>query len=177
MQEVTDYPAVAWRGRLGEKVRYIIVHSTASPPGDPWNTLRYLRENDRGVSVHELALPGHVYRMVTDERAAHHCYSESVVFPGGESYNLANSITWGIEGYQMKDEDVQQNVVIAMVEHVAYACRRLRIPVSQVLGHREIDPRRRSDPVGIDMDEFRARVQRRLWELIENVPKRFHHFV
>lgn len=175
--EVIDYPAMAWRGRLGEKVRYIIVHSTASPLGDPWNTLRYLRKNDRGVSVHELALPGHVYRMVTDERAAHHCYSESVKFPSGESYNLANSITWGIEGYQLKDQDTQQSVVAAMVERVAFACRRFRLSPSEVLGHKEIDPRRRSDPVGVNMDEFRKRVQRRLWEMLENVPRRFHHFV
>lgn len=163
--EVIDYPAVAWRGRLGETVHYIIVHSTASPLGDPWNTLRYLRENDRGVSVHELALPEHVYRMVTDERAAHHCYSEAVVFPNGESYKDANSITWGIEGYQLKGEDVQQSVVAAMIRRVAFACQRFGLSMTDVLGHGEIDPGRRSDPVGVSMEDFRHKVQRVLWDL------------
>jgi len=86
-----------------------------------------------------------------------------VEFPGGEHYDLANCITWGIEGYQVQGHNTQSDIVVAMVDRVAAACQRLDLSPEAVLGHKEIDLSRRSDPVGVDMDEFRAQVQRTLW--------------
>lgn len=165
LHQAIDHPSKHFAGRWGHKVLYIIVHSTDSPGGDPWNTLSYLASNNRGVSAHELVLPGHAYRMVTDERAAQHCWSESVVFPGGERYGLANCITWGIEGYQAHGHTVQPNVAHLMAQRVGLACERFDLSPADVLGHCEIDPERRSDPVGVSMEEFRNRVQRVLWDL------------
>jgi len=162
---VIDRPSVHWSDRQGQVVRYIIVHSTESPVGAPAeNTLNYLvGPNDRGVSAHELVLPGdRVYRLVPDERAAHHCESATVTFPDGTPANLANEITWGIEAYQVVGRPVGVDVLATTTQRVVAACRRLRLDASQVLGHREIDPTRRSDPVGVDMDQFRAAVTREL---------------
>jgi len=158
---VIDRFSVHSSDRQGQEVRYIIVHSTASPVGVPAeNTLNFLvGPNSRGVSAHELVLPGgQVYRLVPDERAAHHCWSESVRFPDGTSGDLANKITWGIEAYQVSGKPVGEEVRATVIERVTGACRRLELDSGQVLGHREIDPGRRSDPVGVDMDELRAAV-------------------
>ena len=167
--QAIDHPSKHFASRWGHKALYIIVHSTASPTGDPWNTLSYLASNNRGVSIHELVLPGYVYRMVTDERAAQHCYSESAKFPAGEFSAVANCITWGIEGYQEATKSLDVNVVNLMAQRVALACQRFGLGMVDVLGHCEIDPDRRSDPVGVNMEDFRHRVQRVLWDL-RNVP-------
>jgi N-acetyl-anhydromuramyl-L-alanine amidase AmpD len=162
---VIDRPSVHWSDRQGQQVRYVIVHSTASPVGAPAvNTLNYLvGPNDRGVSAHELVLPGgQVYRLVPDERAAHHCESESVRFPDGTPAHLANEITWGIEAYQVTGKPVSAEILATTIERVTAAGRRLGLDSSRVLGHREIDPDRRQDPIGVDMDQLRATVDKAL---------------
>lgn len=167
---VTDRFSVHWSDRMGHQVRYFIVHSTASPVGAPaGSTLRYLvGPNDRRVSAHELVLPGRrVYRMVPDEYAAHHCESATVHFPDGTPAHLANEITWGIEAYQVSGRPVGDEVLETTIERVAVACRRLGLGPEHVLGHREIDPERRQDPVGVeDMNELRAAVRRLLPESV-----------
>ncbi len=168
--EVIDRPSVHQDSRGGQKPRYIIVHTTESPVGVPAeNTVKYLvGPNDRGVSVHELAMPGaKVYRMVPDDLLAHHARSASVQFPDGTPWQFANHITWGIEGYQVAGRPVSQDVAALLVVRVAAACKRLGLDHSRVLGHCEIDPQRKSDPVGIccpgaegvlQIDGFRASV-------------------
>lgn len=160
---VVERPSVHWSDRLGQQVRYIVVHSTASPVGAPAeNTLNYLiGPNARRVSAHELALPGRrVYRLVPDERAAHHCESESVRFPDGTPAHLANEITWGIETYQVGGRPVGKEALDTAIERIAAACRRFELDSSRILAHREIDPDRRQDPVGVDMDKLRAAVDK-----------------
>lgn len=147
-------------GRQGHSAKYIIVHSTASPPGDSVYTFAYLQDNARGVSVHEYCSPRwEVYIMVPDTLGANHCWSKSVAFPGGEHPDLANLITWGIELFQVRSQDTAKEIVLAGAWRVAKACKRLGLDSEAVLGHREIDPSRRSDPVGVDMYWFREVVR------------------
>jgi hypothetical protein len=48
---------------------------------------------------------------------------------------------------------------------IAAACTRLGLDYTRVLGHREIDPDRKSDPVGVSsMDDFRASIGQLLLE-------------
>jgi N-acetyl-anhydromuramyl-L-alanine amidase AmpD len=162
---VIDRFSVHWSNRRGQQVRYIIVHSTVSPVGAPAeNTLKYLvGPNECEVSAHELVLPGdRVYRLVPDERAAHHCKSASVRFPDGTSPHLAREITWGIEAYQVSGSPVGKEVLAATIERITAACRRFGLDSSHVLGHREIDPTHCQDPVGIDMDKLRAEIEKAL---------------
>jgi N-acetyl-anhydromuramyl-L-alanine amidase AmpD len=160
--EVIDRPSLYQDSRGGQKPRYIIVHTTESPVGVPAeNTLKFLvGPNDRGVSVHELAMPdGKVYRMVPDDVLAHHARSAQVRFPDNTPWQFANHITWGIEGYQVAGRAVSQEVLALMKVRVAAACKRLGLEYTRVLGHREIDPDRKSDPVGVSsMDDFRASI-------------------
>jgi N-acetyl-anhydromuramyl-L-alanine amidase AmpD len=160
--EVIDRPSLYQDSRGGQKARYIIVHTTESPVGVPAeNTLKYLvGPNDRGVSVHELAMPdGKAYRLVPDDLLAHHARSEQVRFPDGTPWQVANHITWGIEGYQVAGRAVSQEVLALMKVRVAAACKRLGLDYTRVLAHREIDPERKSDPVGVSsMGEFRASI-------------------
>ena len=80
-------------------------------------------------------------------------------FPDGTPWQFANHITWGIEGYQIAGRSASGEVVALMTVRVAAACKRLGLEHTRVLGHREIDPERKSDPVGVNsMDDFLAAV-------------------
>lgn len=154
-----DLPSNHYSSRQGQRVKYIILHSTATPVGGTLeSTANYLKQNERGVSIHELVGANIVYKMVADSNAAHHAESDTARLPGGEPNYLNNELTWGIEAFQIADTPVAPLVARTMLERVVEACRRLGIPSSRVLGHREIDPTRRSDPLGVDMVQFRRAV-------------------
>ena len=158
---IHDMPSEHYRSREGRPAKYIIVHSLAAWPGaTPTTVAGYLQRNGRGVSVHEYAAPDwHVYEMVPDRLGSNNCWSRSVRFPDGEHYDLANLITWGIEIHQIADEDCPRDATLLAALRVVLACERLGIPPKRVLGHGEIDPSRKSDPVGVNMDWFRATVK------------------
>jgi hypothetical protein len=162
---VIDHFSLYWSHRRGQRVRYVIVHSTASAVGAPAeDTLKYLvGPNDCRASAHELVLPeGRIYRLVPDECAAHHCGSESVCFPDGTSAHWANEVTWSIEAYQVSGNPVGKEVLATAIERTAAACRRFGLSSGHVLGHCEIDPGRCQDPVGVDMGKLRATVEKML---------------
>ena len=99
--------------------------------------------------------------MVRDELAAHHCESATVNLPGIDPVD-ANESTWGIELYQESNSVVPGDVINIGIERVAEACIRLGINADNVVGHGELDPSRRHDPVfpeGINMDWFREKVK------------------
>lgn len=154
-----DLPSNHYSSRQGQRAKYVILHSTATPAnGTLESTAQYLKQNDRGVSIHELVGTNTVYRMIADDKAAHHCESETARLPGGEPNYLNNELTWGIEAFQILDTPVAPDVARLLLERVVEVCRRLGIPSNRVLAHREIDPTRRTDPVGINITQFRAAV-------------------
>jgi hypothetical protein len=164
--QVIDLWSNHYSSRAGQAPKYVILHSTASPVGSTLeSTAAYLKQNDRGVSIHELVGGATVYRMVVDDRAAHHCESPTATLPGGEPNYLNNELTWGIEGFQIGATPVSAAVARLMLERVVLACRRLNIPSARVLSHQQIDPTRRTDPLGIDMVQFRAAVAAALNEV------------
>lgn len=155
--------AKSFSPRGGVRPRYIVVHSTDSPAGStPAGTMKYLQENDRQVSIHELVIPGAVYVMVADGMAAHHAGNSTL--PDGTTGSAVNAASWGTEMYQVHGEPVAPSLIDVCMARVVAACRRLDIPSRNVLGHREIDAGRRSDPVGVDMVAFRAAVAAKLGE-------------
>lgn len=161
---VVDHPSQHWSPRDGRKPRYIVIHSTETPAdGTTAGTLQYLTQNDRQVSIHELIMPGHpVYRMVPDDRAAHHVGYATL--PNGAGGFEANLQTWGEELYNVAGRPVDKETRDRGVARAAEACKRLGLTSAEVLGHREVDPARRSDPTGIDMDAFRRDVATLLGE-------------
>jgi hypothetical protein len=99
---------------------------------------------------------------VPDALAAHHCETRTTAFPDGTPWHLANEITWGVEAFQVAGKAVGAEVRATTLARVVEACKRLKLGADRVLGHREIDPTNRSDPVGVDMDEFRDEVAKQL---------------
>lgn len=161
-------PAAAHSSRGGARARYVILHSTDSPAGaTPTGTANYLQSNDRLVSVHELVNPEATYIMVPDNRAAHHAGADSATLPDGTKGGAVNAASWGLEIYQVNGRPTDPALVERAAVRVADAARRLGIPAANVLMHREVDPGRRSDPVGVDADAFRRRVA----ELLGTAPE------
>lgn len=171
MPPATPMPAKSYSSRGSTKAQYVIVHSTDTPAGGtPEATARYLADNDRQVSIHEFVAPKTVYIMVPDDKAAHHAgYGR---LPNGISGGAVNAASWGIEIYQLHGQECDPALVERAAVRTADACRRLGIPWDKVLAHREIDPSRRSDPVGVNMPAFRGRVAELLGVVpsVPNVP-------
>jgi len=160
---IINMPAQSHSPRGGTRARYVVVHSTDSPAGStPDGTARYLAGNDRKVSIHEMVAPGAVYVMVPDDRAAHH--AGYATLPDGTTGGAVNLASWGVEIYQVHGQPCAPELVEVAAGRVAGACKRLNIPAARVVSHAEIDPGRRSDPVGVDMAAFRSRVAAMLAE-------------
>ena len=165
MTNVINRPSPHHSDRQSQTIRYVIVHSTASPVGaSAEDTLNYLvGPNEPEVSAHEVTLPGDMaYITVPDDLSAHHCESKTTSFPDGAPWYVANEICWGVEAFQVVGKSVGAEVRATTLARVVEACKRLGLGADRVLGHREIDPTNRSDPVGVDMDEFRAEVAQQL---------------
>lgn len=163
MIALLDRPSAHYSARRGHGVKWLVVHSTASAPeAGPENTGRFLQQNTRGVSVHEYIAPGEVWRMVPDNYAAHHAETLSVVWPDRTPWSLSNEVSWGAELYQVRGQAVPRAVANAAVVRFARACERLGLGVDRILFHRNIDPSRRSDPVGLDLEHFRSAVAHEL---------------
>lgn len=155
---VINRPAAHRSSRAGERAAWIVVHSTDTPVGGSVaGTVNYLVDNPNQVSIHELVTPAGVYRMVADGEAAHHAGYGTL--PDGTTGAEVNRRSWGIEIYQIHGQPCAADLVDVAARRIAEACRRLGIAdTSRIVGHREIDPGRRSDPVGVDMGVLRARV-------------------
>jgi hypothetical protein len=147
--------------RGGEVPRYIIVHSSASAVGTSAEDALTLLvgPNPDQASAHEVVLPGdQVFRLVPDERAAHHLMGQNVQLPDGTSGSTANRATWGITAYQVQGMPVGETVLATTIERVVAACKRLGLEHTAVLGAGEVDPDAAGVPAGVDMDEFRVAV-------------------
>lgn len=137
--------------------KWIIIHSTESGQRtDCTGTLNYLLENARRVSSDFLVCDKSIWQLVDYRREySHHAGSESSRLPDGTTGSMVNQVSIGIECYNRTGYPVSAMVEGHAIELVSYLCRELGIPPSNVLGHREVDPSRRSDPTGINMHAFR----------------------
>lgn len=167
---IVDRPAAHRSSRAGERASWIVVHSTDTPVGGSVaGTVNYLVDNPNQVSIHELVTPAGVYRMVADGEAAHHAGYGTL--PDGTTGAEVNRRSWGIEIYQIHGQPCAPELVDVAARRIAEACRRLGIAdTSRIVSHREIDPGRRSDPVGVDMGVLRARVLQILGAVPAPVP-------
>ncbi len=150
-------------GQRAQPVRYVVVHSTAAPEGStPRGVAHYFTYNRQSVSVHELIVPDEsdvplVWRYLNDRRHyAHHAGHSRL--PDGTEGPEVNEVTWAIEIYQAGEEPCDPVLVDVAAKRCALACIRWGLDESRVLLHREIDPQRRRDPVGVDGDRFRELV-------------------
>lgn len=160
--KLIDLPTTHKEPRGGNKVEYIIVHSAVAPDdGTVDSTARYLTKNSRKVSSNEVVGDGKVYRLANDDEVTYH--AEYGTLPDGTTGRALSKKTWSIEAHQRLNEPLTDADYKLLVERVAAAARRNKVPLHKVLGHGEIDPTRRSDPImRPSMDDFRRDVGRLL---------------
>lgn len=144
--------------RRSRAIEGIVLHATADE-GNEEGSITWMRSPRSRVSCHLLvSRTGRVTRLVGDQQRAWHA---------GASWwrgtSDVNSITLGIEIANRNDgEPFAATQYRRVAEIVAHYCRQ-GLTVDDVVGHDEIAPERRSDPLGWDWDRFRRMVEDRLW--------------
>lgn len=173
---ITNYAAPKSKhssSREGRGIQYLILHTTESPLDvDEAETLNYLVQNERGVSIHDYLakFPDgsiRLYGMVPYSRAAHHAGADTARLPNGYAGTEVNRRTIGIEVYRRKEQQVPAAVWEALIDWAVARCKQYNLQVSQILSHAQVDPTRRSDPVGLNMTWFRDRVAQELGALVQ----------
>lgn len=135
-------------------VRGVICHHTGSSGSNAWTVVRDGRSDLKGpLAQLTLERDGSV-RVIANGQAWH---AGTGSWPSiGQNNGNANMI--GIEAVY-NGGDITPAQRAAYPRLVAALCRHYRIPVGNVIGHREWAPRRKVDPGQIDMPQFRAAVQ------------------
>lgn len=148
---VVELPGWKGRGKELTAINGVVAHHTAT--GTNWTDTRV----DALLRDGRADLPGPLaqlgldragrYRLVADGRANHNGYGTwGNASIGIEAYNDGKGEPW--PAVQL---DAYQRGAAAILAH-------LGLPAAKVLAHRETDPRRKPDPVGIDMAAFRRAV-------------------
>lgn len=147
---VIDLPSVHHSPRGTARVWAIVVHATAGTDSRAW-----LQRNPNGVSAHALiSRDGTVYRMVPDDRAAHHVgYSRIVV--GGRIITRStqpnpNQVTLGVELENLNDgRQPYPPAQLAALGWLLVEWSRAH-PDARLVLHREVDTQGKTDPAGLD---------------------------
>lgn len=154
----------------GRPIIFIVMHDPVA--NDPDALIRYLHRNDRRVSYNDVIVPGHAgappkVHVLTDrdEWVGHAGSGTATDARNGTVYgqrvggNL-NHVSWGICIHKQVADGgpFPPALYRAAVEVAAYRARQFDVDVQNILAHREVDPRRRGDPRGIDMARFRGDV-------------------
>lgn len=139
------------RGRALQSVEAIVCHHTASPPRASDDAVVRLLIEGRAD------LPGPLCQLGLDRLGRYH------MIAGGRGnhngYGLYGNQSIGIEAFNDGiGEPWPDRQMDAWVRGCAAICRRVGWPAEKVVAHKETDPRRKIDPLGVDMRLFRARV-------------------
>ena len=146
-----------WRSRGGDMLRAfgVVAHHTVTPA----------RMSDQAVC--DLLIKGHpglrgpLAQLGLDRSGRYHVISDGRCHHNG--YGLWGNESVGIEAFNDGRGETWPKAQLAAFDVGAAAIlRRLRLPSDRLLGHRETDPKRKVDPVGIDMEAMRRRVQQLL---------------
>ena len=151
--------------RKAQAIEGIVLHATGDA-GNEARALSWMRSPKSRVSCHLLvSRAGRTTRLVGDQHRAWHA---GVSRWKGKSD--VNSITLGIEIANRNDGEPFTDAQYARVaEIVAHYCRQ-GLSLADVVGHGEIAPGRKTDPVGWDWSRFRALVQERLRQVEVPIP-------
>ena len=147
--QVILHPSQHHSSRGGAPVVAIVIHATAGT-----NSLGWLTSNPAGVSAHALiSKAGAVYRMVPDERAAHHCGYSRIV-RGQALISRAttpnpNQVSLGVELENVNSgRDPYPDAQLAALGWLLTDWSQ-RHPLARLVLHREIDTQGKSDPAGL----------------------------
>ena len=166
-----DNTVHAWWSRW--RVRFLVIHDPVART--PAGLLRYLKQNDRTVSYNEVLVPAsppkaHVLVGSASHRVGHAGFGRATDSRDGKRYGRTksghtlitnlNNVSWGICIFKHRDDygPFPADLYEAAVHLAAERAEQFGVPTANILAHRETDPGRRSDPRGIDMDQFRRDV-------------------
>jgi N-acetyl-anhydromuramyl-L-alanine amidase AmpD len=155
MPIITPRPSPNRSPRIfGDPINLVVLHATVGSFG---NSLSWLRNPRSGVSSHYLiSKAGDVAGLVDESEQAWHA---GVSFWRGRtdlnrySVGIETENLTGMKGFVGQDPwtEAQYEAVAWLVQNI---CERRRIAKDRqhIVTHREIAPRRKSDPLGFDMD-------------------------
>lgn len=153
--QIEDLPSVHSSSRAGASILAIVIHATAGTDSRSW-----LVDNVRGVSTHFLIQKdGIIYRMVPDDRAAHHV-GYSAIPIGDRTYTRntfpgPNQISLGVELENLNDGvDTYPDAQMLALGFVLNEWQRL-YPKAEMFFHRDIDTQGKTDPRRLSWPDIR----------------------
>jgi len=166
--KITTLQANWYSSRQDQKIQAIVVHDTERPSDDS-NSINYLKRGgdlpsglDRKVSIHVLVQEdGSSYVYLSDTVAANHAgYStlkinNKIYSPDKNHYNV-NTCTLGIELERTKGTTKAYPADQLLSAGYWITIWRKRHGNLQLVRHGDIDPTRRSDPVGLTVAQLEA---------------------
>lgn len=168
--DVVEYPGWQTRGNATFTPRGVVAHHTG-----PWSTVQAMvqmcihgRPDLTGPLCHVVLDPDGVCHLIAAGRANH-------AGAGGWRGLTGNSSVFGIEAVHNGDVRTVWPVrqLDAYVRCAAAMCRSAGVSADFVSAHREWAPRRKIDPVGIDMALFRDAVAIQLAGMAKEVAPMF----
>jgi N-acetyl-anhydromuramyl-L-alanine amidase AmpD/LysM repeat protein len=141
---VVSKPSPNFSSRNGTKIDAIILHHTAS--NNVAADLRTLTSASAKVSSHYLIGPdGTIYQLVADEMNAWHAGDSAI---RGQKRPGVNSRSIGIEitNDGLGRTPFTEAQYKALEQLVPYLARAYKVPMENILGHRDIAPGRKIDP-------------------------------
>lgn len=137
-----------------EKLKYIVMHATASEFPSAYSWLRNPHAGDKRVSANYIVdRPGNIYLLVPEGLIAWHAGVskwEGVAFLNDDSVGIELvNLNTGRDPYPAAQ-------YMASVQLVAGICRRHGIPAqrNRIVCHYDISPGRKTDPAGFPIDKF-----------------------
>ncbi|WP_224249610.1 N-acetylmuramoyl-L-alanine amidase [Hyalangium gracile] len=140
---VVSKPSANYGSRGSTKIDAIIMHHTAS--NNAAQDLVQLTKKGTGVSAHYLIAPdGTVYQLVDDDKRAWHAGVSAI----REEKTDVNSRSIGIEltNDGLGKTPFTEEQYEALEKLVPYLAVTYDIPMENILGHRDVAPKRKTDP-------------------------------
>ena len=153
---VVELPGWQTRGVDLTRIEGVVYHATVTGPNWPDDNVAWLLRDGRpdlSGPLSQLGLSRNLtWYVIAAGKAHHNGYgrwgNQSI---GVEEFNL-NGLNGQFEPFQEAEA----------ARGIGAILRYLHMPASRVEGHKEQDPGRKSDPVGVDMTAFRVRVQQHI---------------
>jgi N-acetyl-anhydromuramyl-L-alanine amidase AmpD len=137
------------KGRGGNKIQGIVIHSSDGTESSDVNTLRGGDPNHRVSSHYYVTRDGRIYQFVPDQDTAWHA-GETL-----DNQRYGNSATIGIEQEHIDGKqdwpDAQVNAAARLTAHLKGA---YQLGDDQIYGHSQIAPERKQDPVDYPWQKF-----------------------
>ena len=137
-----------------KKVKYIIVHSSGrSKFATDANELKYLTTTENIYCYHAyVTTTGEIHQLAPWDGLMHHVGESR-----WESDGNLNTLSIGVSFSSTNTPDslYTHSQVEAMKDLVRFLMKEYNVPTKYVLGHKEVSPKRKTDPMAFDMDKFR----------------------